>query len=188
MGDLKLIDLSFDCNYLNWLKITMSISERELENIINQIYLSVDPSSQFHGRLLNWKGDDSFWHYGIGLSGDKIFDTGRGIKSFNSCYVEVKCVRKVEDIAFSHEKIIRRLIYALKRFGEWEYGLLGWNCLSAQHLARLVANNRAISYEVKKQPWPIPHLNHGGKHPHAEKDFQKYLSKNDPTLLDRSQI
>ena len=161
----------------------MSISEHELEKVIDQIHHSIDPSSQFYGKLLNWKGNDGFWHYGIGLSDHEIFDTGRGMKPFDSHYVKAKFVRKVEDITFPPDKTIRRLVYALKRFREWEYGLLGWNC---EHLARLVATNRAISYEVKKQPWPIPDLNHGGKHPHAKENFKKHLSDKEPDLLSRS--
>jgi hypothetical protein len=161
----------------------VSISQHELEEVINQINVLADSSSQFYGKLLNWKGSDGFWHYGIGLSDHKIFDTGRGMKPFDNHYVKAKFVRKIEDISFPPEKTIRRLICALKRFREWEYGLLGWNC---EHLARLVATNRAISYEVKKQPWPIPDLNHGGQHPHAKEDFKRYLSENALDLLSRS--
>lgn len=161
----------------------MGISERELANVLEDISCSVDSLSQLYGRLLNWKGQDSFWHYGIGLSDSKIFDTGKGFKSFESHHVKVKFVKNVDSIAFSPEKTIQRLTYAVRRFREWDYGLLGWNC---EHLARLVATNQAISYEVKKQPWPIPELNHNGKHPHAKEDLYNYLQNNAPELVDRS--
>lgn len=163
----------------------MSISDYQLERIIEDIHNSIEPSSQFYGRLLNWKGNDSFWHYGIGLSDSKIFDTGRGFKPFGSHYVKAKFVKGVDEIAFPSDKTIQRLIHALKRFQGWEYGLLGWNC---EHLARLVATNRPISYEVRKQPWPIPDLNHRGKHPHAKKDFARYLSETAPELLSRENL
>lgn len=160
----------------------MSISDYQLERIIEDIHSFIEPSSQFYGRLLNWKGNDGFWHYGIGLSDSKIFDTGRGLKSFDSHYVKAKFVKGIDEITFPPDKTIQRLIHALKRFQGWEYGLLGWNC---EHLARLVATNRPISYEVRKQPWPIPDLNHRGKHPHAKKDFASYLSGKAPELLSR---
>lgn len=160
----------------------MNIAESKIEQVANDTLVLVDTDSKYYGKLLNWQGSDSFWHYGIGLSDQKIFDTGRGMKPFDSRHVKAKFVNGVEDLAFPPGKTIQRLIYALKRFHQWEYGLLGWNC---EHLARLVATNRAISYEVKKQPWPIPDLNHGGKHPHAGKDFHEYLSKVNPDLLSR---
>jgi hypothetical protein len=160
----------------------MAISSDELESKINGILQNLDSSSQFYGRLLNWQGTDSFWHYGIGLSDTQIFDTGRGWQPFERHHVDARFVLGIDDIAYAPDKTIKRLIHALRCFKDWEYGLLGWNC---EHLARLVATNRPISYEVKKQPWPIPDLNHKGKHPHAKKDFRKYLSEVAPELLSR---
>lgn len=160
----------------------MSIAESKIDQTVDEILVLVDANSKYYGKLLNWKGSDGFWHYGIGLSDQKIFDTGRGMKPFDSDHVKAKFVKGIDSIEFPPEKTIKRLLYALKRFHQWEYGLLGWNC---EHLARLVATNRAISYEVKKQPWPIPDLNHKGKHPHAKKDFHEYLSKVDSDLLSR---
>ena len=150
----------------------MSISHDELENKINCILQSLDPKSNFYGRLLNWQGMDGFWHYGIGLSNTQIFDTGKGWQPFERHYVDAKFVLGIEDLAYTPDKTIKRLIYALRCFKGWDYGLLGWNC---EHLGRLITTNQPVSYEVKKQLWPIPQLNHDGWHPSAEDDLRDYL-------------
>jgi len=150
----------------------MAISSDELESKINAISLNLDSTSQLYGGLLNWQGTDGFWHYGIGLSDTQIFDTGRGWQPFERHHVNAKFVLGVDGIAFSSDITIKRLIHALRCFKDWDYGLLGWNC---EHLARLVATNQPVSYEVKRQPWPIPQLNHDGWHPTAERDLRDYL-------------
>ncbi len=158
---------------------TMAISNDELETKINGILQNVDPTSQFYGRLLNWQGADSFWHYGIGLSDTQIFDTGRGWQPFERHYVDTKFVLGIDEISYAPDKTIKRLIHALRCFKNWDYGLLGWNC---EHLGRLVATNQPISYEVRRQPWPIPQLNHDGWHPTAEHDLRDYLLQQAPDL------
>ena len=155
----------------------MAISSDELENKISNMLQSLDPRSDFNGRLLNWQGMDGFWHYGIGLSDTHIFDTGRGWEPFGRHHVQAKFVLGMDDRAYSPDKTIQRLIHALRCFKDWDYGLLGWNC---EHLCRLVATNQPVSYEVKRQPWPIPHLNHDGWHPTAEDDLRDYLLAHAP--------
>ena len=146
----------------------------------SDILKKADPESRFYGALLNWKGDDGFWHYGIGLSDDYIFDTGRGLQPFAAKHVNAKFVEHVS--AYAPEQTLQRLIYALECFNHWDYGLLGWNC---EHLARLVATNEPISYEVKNQFWPIPELNHNGIHPTAKEEFEAYLENYSSDFLRR---
>ena len=146
----------------------------------SDILKKVDPDSRFYGALLNWKGDDGLWHYGIGLSDRYIFNTGKGLKPFRKKHVKARFVRKAS--TYPPDKVIQRLVYAVECFKHWDYGLLGWNC---EHLARLIATNKAISYEVKNQPWPIPQLNHKGRHPKAKKKFKAYLKHHAPDLLKR---
>jgi hypothetical protein len=43
-----------------------------------------------------------------------------------------------------------------------------------------VATNQPVSYEVQRQPWPIPQLNHDGWHPTAERDLRDYLLEHAP--------
>jgi len=129
----------------------MNKNERVLE-------VDTDLSSPFFGRLLNWShgwSELSIWHYGIGLSSDTIFDTGRGLCVFKPDF-EPKFVIGVEEVHFSPTKTVQRLLHALDVFKDWQYGLLGWNC---EHLARLVATGDPVSYEVLKSPPPIPQLN-----------------------------
>lgn len=156
---------------------SMGISHDELEGKIKSILGNSDPQSPFYGKLLNWQGQDGFWHYGIGLSDTQIFDTGRGWQPFAMSHVRAQFVLGIDEIACSPEQTIQRLIYALKCFQHWNYGLLGWNC---EHLGRLVATGQPVSYEVKKQPWPIPQLNHDGWHPTAAQDLQGYLQHHAP--------
>ncbi|WP_204141296.1 hypothetical protein [Halomicronema sp. CCY15110] len=158
----------------------MAINNNELEAKVNAILQSLDSTSQFYGKLLNWQGADSFWHYGIGLSDTHIFDTGRGWQPFERHYVDAKFVLGIDDITYPPDKTIKRLIHALRCFKNWEYGLLGWNC---EHLGRLAATNQPMSYEVKRQPWPIPQLNHDGWHPTAERDLRDYLLRHAPELV-----
>ena len=51
------------------------ITHENLKNALNAINNSVNVKSKRYGKLLNWQGGP-IWHYGIGLSDDKIFDTG----------------------------------------------------------------------------------------------------------------
>lgn len=155
----------------------MAISNDELESKINCILQNLDSTSQFYGRLLNWQGTDSFWHYGIGLSDTQIFDTGRGWQPFERHYVDTKFVLGIDEISYAPDKTIKRLIHALRCFKDWDYGLLGWNC---EHLGRLVATNQPVSYEVQRQPWPIPQLNHDGWHPSAKDDLRDFLLAHEP--------
>jgi hypothetical protein len=138
--------------------------------------------SRFYGRLLNWNHgwtQGNIWHYGIGVSNTHIFDTGAGLRVFRPDF-KPKLVIGVDHRLFSPDQTIARLIEALCVFYYWHYGLLGWNC---EHLARLVATNDPVSYEVRKLPWPIPALNHNGRHPHAKDDLRNHLKESNPDLL-----
>ena len=60
----------------------MPLSLDQIDKTIELIDELTDPSSNRYGKLLNWQNPpDPFWHYGIGLSGIHIFDTGRGHSS-----------------------------------------------------------------------------------------------------------
>jgi hypothetical protein len=83
--------------------------------------------------------------------------------------LEIQLVPNVQN--FSPSETIDRLCTAILCFHNWDYGLLGWN---GEHLARLVATDKAISYQVKKLPFPIPQLNHDGWHPQASKLLKEY--------------
>lgn len=148
----------------------MPLTHEQIEQRIADIREHCELSSQYYGRLLNWT-DGFVWHYGIGLSATHIFDTGGGLCAFRFAF-EPKFVVGVDDALFSPEQTIERLIHALRVFGNWDYGLFGWNC---EHLARLIATDNPISYEVLKAPWPIPALNHNGLHPTAKDIFLKQL-------------
>lgn len=150
-------------------------------NELHPIYQTADPTSQYYGKLINWCGQDGFWHYGIGLSDAKIFDTGRGLQIFDRDRVAAKLVLGIETIEFSPQNTIDRLILALQCFRDWDYGLLGWNC---EHLARLVATDVPISYEVRKTF--LRYFNHDGYHPTAQQDFEQYLKLHSPHLLNRA--
>ena len=53
----------------------MSSNVVDIKN--SDILKKADPESRFYGALLNWKGDDGLWHYGIVLSDRYIFNTGK---------------------------------------------------------------------------------------------------------------
>jgi len=97
----------------------------------------------------------------------------------NATLTENGARSQVTDVAvYSPDLVIQRLIQALHCFGAWDYGLLGWNC---EHVARLVATNDPISYEVRKTP--LRYFNHDGYHPTAKQQFEQYLKINAPHLL-----
>ena len=156
----------------------MPLNNDELEREIESIRNHCDPNSHFYGKLMNWT-DGMVWHYGIGLSDTYIFDTGEKLRAFPFVRVP-KLVIGVDEALFSPAQTIERLIHALRVFSRWGYGLLGWNC---EHLARLVATDDPISFEVRKAPWPIPSLNHDGYHPTAKEELRSHLRKVAPELL-----
>ena len=158
----------------------MPLSNEQIEERIASIREHCEPLSQSYGRLLNWTGG-IVWHYGIGLSDTHIFDTGADLCVFRFDF-SPKGVVGVDDALFSPAQTIERLIHALRAFGHWDYGLLGWNC---EHLARLVATDDPISYEVLKAPWPIPWLNHNGQHPTARHELSERIRAHAPDLLIR---
>jgi len=156
----------------------MGLSSIQIEERIRDIQGKVDPTSQFYGKLLNWWNRN--WHYGIGLSDRYIFDTGQGMHPFERSHVGARIVLNIDHIAFPPDQTIQRLIHALRKFGWWNYGLLGWNC---EHVARLVATDDPRCYELQNQPWPIGFLIRGNKrHPHAKQDFRAYLAEHAPSL------
>lgn len=151
---------------------------------IHELVSRIDKSSQFYGKLVNWSHgwqELNIWHYGIGLSDDAIFDTGRGMQIFTPNFTP-KIVLGVVDIHFPTDQTIDRLVLAQELFSDWDYGLLGWNC---EHLARLVATDDPVSYEVIKTPPPIPQLNGNGRNLIAKEIFQRHLAEVAPDLLTR---
>lgn len=160
----------------------MSLTRNELEECIGSIHSYSVPSSDLYGRLLNWT-DGFVWHYGIGLSETHIFDTGQGLRVFRFT-TPPKQVIGVENKLYDRVQTIERLTHALRVFHKWNYGLLGWNC---EHLARLIAHDDPISYEVIKSPWPIPSLNNNGRHPTAREDLRRHLQANAPHLTCRQE-
>ena len=158
----------------------MAITEQAVAVLIREIRRAGNPESRRYGRLLNWT-DGLVWHYGIGLTDLLIFDTGKGMQVFRH-RLPPKHVLGVDDSHFNPEQTVERLIHAIQVFRQWDYGLLGWNC---EHFARLVATDDPVSYEVLKQPWPIPALNHEGRHPTARRELRAHLRRHAPELLVR---
>jgi hypothetical protein len=149
----------------------MAISLDEDNQKIIEIHQVMNTNSRFYGHLVNWYEGIS-WHYGIGLDENLIFDTG-GLSIFTRNPSEFFIVPDVQK--FSPYQTIERLCYALICFKDWDYGLLGWNC---EHVARLVASDSAVSYEIKKLPFPIPQINHGGWHPNARNILDSFIDQN----------
>ncbi|MGL5032573.1 MAG: hypothetical protein ACRC6M_02080 [Microcystaceae cyanobacterium] len=155
----------------------MAISREQVHQKIIEIHQVMDINSLFYGRLVNWYEGVS-WHYGIGLQDDLIFDTG-GFSIFTRNPNEFFLVPDVHK--FSPHQTIERLCYAIACFKDWDYGLLGWNC---EHIARLVASDSAVSYEIKKLPFPIPQLNHDGWHPDARDILKNFIDQNQYLISD----
>jgi hypothetical protein len=153
----------------------MPLSQEEAYQKVLEIHEKIDLNSQDYGYLVNWYEGVS-WHYGINLKENLIFDTG-GFSIFERNARDFFVVPDVQ--IYSPNQTIERLCYALICFREWDYGLLGWNC---EHIARLVASNSPISYEVKKLPFPIPQLNHDGWHPNAKEILNNFINQN-PNLI-----
>jgi len=153
----------------------MPLSLSQAYQKVLEIYQVMDTKSQRFGRLLNWHEGMS-WHYGIGLSDTLIFDpVGKTIFEKNpSKAFDVPDVQK-----FTPQETIERLCYALVCFRKWHYSSTGWN---DEHIARLVASDKAVSYEVKKCLFPIPQMNHDGWHPEAQRILQEFIEQN-PNLL-----
>jgi len=145
----------------------MTISLDIAKERILEMYQKVDINSKYYGRLLNWCSL-GVWHYGIGISNNLIFDTA-SLALFDRVDLDIRLVPNVQN--FSPSETIDRLCTAILCFHNWDYGLLGWNC---EHFARLVATDKAISYEVKKLLFPIPQLNHDGWHPQASRLLNEY--------------
>jgi hypothetical protein len=145
-----------------------NIYDQQIKEKIENIKKCINRQSKFYGKLVNWHSN-GFWHYGIGLSNEHIFDLGENLDVFHKGNREIKLVEIGRQ--FSPDKTIKRLAYALCCFKDWHYGLLGWNC---EHYSRLVATNVAICYQVKDSL--LAFLNHGGYHPTAVQDFTNYLN------------
>ena len=155
----------------------MAISREQAHQKIIEIHQVMDMKSLFYGRLVNWY-EGASWHYGIGLQDNLIFDTG-GFSIFTRNSSEFFLVPDVQK--FSPNQTIERLCYALVCFKDWDYGLLGWNC---EHIARLVASDSAVSYEIKKLSFPIPQLNHDGWHPDARDILKSFIDQNQYLISD----
>lgn len=82
--------------------------------VIGSIENAIDWNSARCGKLLNWQNlPDPFWHYGIGLSDDKIFDTG-GLRVFSRD--QVKYVIGIDHIAYAPKQVIERTKHAAVAF------------------------------------------------------------------------
>jgi hypothetical protein len=153
----------------------MPISLDIAKDRILEIYREVDTNSNYYGRLVNWQAT-GVWHYGIGVNNTLIFDTA-AFTLFDRVDVDIRLVPNVQK--FRPSETIDRLCTGIVCFHDWDYGLLGWNC---EHLARLVSTDIAISYEVKKLPFPLPQFNHDGYHPQASRLLHEYRESH-PHLL-----
>jgi hypothetical protein len=150
----------------------MLLSPDQIEKTIEDINCFINPSSKRYGRLLNWQNlADPFWHYGIGLSGTHIFDTGRGLRPFEKS--EAKPVVGINHIAFDPDQTILRLKCALYAFADWNYSFLGWNC---EHLGRLIATDQPRCYQ-SRPIWWLCNLTPEGDHKAAQQFFQSYLKE-----------
>lgn len=159
----------------------MSFNQEQIEAKIQDMYNHIDSKSQFYGRLINWHSK-GVCHYGIGLSDDYLFDLGENLSVFHKNHRQITVSGSKQ---FAPDVTIQRLAHALRCFREWNYGLLGWNC---EHYSRLVATNKAVSYQIKKSP--LAFLNHGGYHPNAVQLFTQYLNQlglNELTSLDKNE-
>ncbi len=145
----------------------MAIPLQTIKDRILEIYQEVDTSSKYYGQLVNWY-KTGVWHYGIGINNTSILDTAV-FELFKKSDLNIRLVPNVQK--FTPAETIDRLCMAMMYFRDWDYGLLGWNC---EHLARLVATDKAISYEVKKLPFPLPQLNNDGWHPQASRLLKEY--------------
>jgi hypothetical protein len=145
----------------------MAISLDVAKERVLETYQKVDTNSKYYGRLLNWYGR-GVWNYGVGISNNLVFDTAY-LKLVNRVDLEIRFVPNVQ--IFIPSETIDRLCTAILCFHNWHYGLLGWN---GEHLARLVATDKAISYQVQNLPFPIPQLNHDGWHPQASRLLNEY--------------
>jgi hypothetical protein len=156
---------------------SMTLAGEQIQKAIEEIDRMAVSSSQRYGRLLNWQNlPDPFWHYGIGLSDTHIFDTGRGLRSFER--KEAKFVLGINSIAFTPEKTIERLKHALYVFSDWEYTFTGWNC---EHLGRLIATDQPRCYQSRPL-WFLCNMTPKGDHKIAQQIFQDYLRQVDPDL------
>ena len=154
------------------------ITHENLKNALNAINNSVNVKSKRYGKLLNWQGGP-IWHYGIGLSDDKIFDTGQNLEVFSK--TDAKYVLGMEHLEFNRDQTIERLKHALECFKDWNYSVFGWNC---EHLARLVTTNDPISYGVKCIPFSDMFANlKDGRHKTALQVFNEFLSRQAPHLI-----
>ncbi|MEB3309981.1 MAG: hypothetical protein VKJ02_07080, partial [Snowella sp.] len=162
------IAIDFNDRDTSLFEVQSSVYDQKIQGKINNIKKYSNKDSKFYGKLVNWHSG-GFWHYGIGLSDEYIFDLGENLDIFYKKDREIKFVQKIRH--FPPDKTIQRLIHALCCFKDWHYGFLGWNC---EHYSRLVATNVAISYQVKKSP--LAFLNHGGYHPTAVQKFTDYLN------------
>lgn len=156
----------------------MPLSSNQIQKTIEAINFLAEPSSNRYGRLLNWQNQpDPFWHYGIGLSDTHIFDTGQGLCPFERS--EANFVVGIDHAAFSPEKTIKRLKYAIEVFSDWEYTFLGWNC---EHLGRLIATDQPRCYQ-SSVIWWLCDMTPEGDHKTAQQIFQNYLRRVDPDLV-----
>jgi len=143
------------------------LNNQDIKQLVNEIKIRRDRTSQYYGRLLEWHSD-FVNHYGIGLSDQYLFSTGEYPAVIPTSKHPLKMTPTK---ALKPDLVMERLIYSLDCFKHWHYGLLGWNC---EHYARLIATNQALSYSVKESP--LAFFNNGGYNPDAVRVFNEYLS------------
>lgn len=153
----------------------MPLTETRIKKLINEIKEKTQPESKYYGKLLEWY-DGFANHYGIGLNDQEILSTGEHIAVILH---DNRPIKFCPTLALPPDLVIARLIQSLDCFKDWNYGLLGWNC---EHYGRLIATNKAKSYQVKYSPLAI--FNHGGYNPDALRVFNQYLkSRNLDNLI-----
>lgn len=130
----------------------MRNATKNLKKQIQEIRSQAKPQSRFYGKLLRWKQSiTSQWNYGIGLSDTHLFDTGEAFEVTDKYQQEViRIVTDSDTVKFSPNDVVERLVECLYAFddNEHEYDKRYWN---DEHLARLVATNKAISFNNKEE-------------------------------------
>lgn len=149
-------------------------------------FRSLYPHSTLHGRLAvrsNWRNPTP---YGIMVSDNHFFD----FTDFQ-VHENPKGLYLINDvILLPANEVIERLRHALRCFREWQYGMYksaaGWN---AEHFARLVATNVAISYWAKNTfPQFITPRCAGGINLDAQPTLDAYLHKKTQKQAERDQL
>lgn len=119
----------------------------EIYDKLIRIDKNSDANSKYYGRLVKWRTQDiDEWHYGIGLSNRKVFDTGQGLNILTISFPLF--IVNINRQNFSQVQVIERLKYALLYFSKNNilFDKQTWN---DEHYARLIASDQSFSSKVK---------------------------------------